>query len=249
MGNSLAPQLIHVPETHSTNQHIHKISNETPLASGSIVLADFQTAGRGISGSSWESEAGKNLTFSIIYYPVDAPANRPFVISEMAALSVKYTLDKYIPNVTVKWPNDIYCGDKKITGILIENTLLQKKITQSIIGIGINVNQTFFKSDAPNPVSMTQITGAEYDCMTILNDFRSIFEEQSDRLNNRKFAPIHSDYLNALYRKSGFHLFRDNKGVFKAVIYDIEPTGHLLLEREDETISRYDFKEVYYLFD
>ena len=266
---NIEPPLIHVSETVSTNQLIRMISNETPLASGSIVLADFQTAGRGISGSSWESEAGKNLTFSVIFFPVDVPAGRPFLISEMVSLSVKYTLDKYIPDVTVKWPNDIYCEDRKITGILIENTLFQKKITQSIIGIGINVNQTVFKSDAPNPVSMAQITGIELDRMAVLNDFRRVFneqnerlnnfavgktvfdwhvfEEQSERLNNRHFDAIHNDYLDALYRKNGFHLYHDKQGVFEAVIRDIEPAGHLLLERADGTVSCYDFKEVSFL--
>ena len=251
------PRLIHIPETNSTNRFVQKMIETEQLASGSIVLADFQTAGRGIGGSSWESETGKNLTFSVIYYPDEAPLRaatlglssslHPFVIAEMASLSVKYTLDKYIPDVTVKWPNDIYCGDKKIAGILIENTFFQEAITQSIIGIGLNVNQTLFLSDAPNPVSMVQVADTEFDRMHIMNDFRQVFREQSERLNNRHFAAIHADYLQVLYRKTGLHPYRDEQGPFDATIHDIKPTGHLLLKREDGRVSRYAFKEVSFL--
>ena len=246
--NRIAPQLVHVAETDSTNRYLRMITETERLVSGSIVLADYQTAGRGVSGSSWESEAGKNLTFSVLFYPEDIPANRSFVIAEMASLSVKFTLDEYIHDVTVKWPNDVYCGDKKITGILIENTLFQGKITQSIIGIGINVNQHLFHSDAPNPVSMAQVAGLEFDRMTVMNNFRQKFMEQCGRLSKPyNFARVHDDYLNALYRKTGFHSYRDDQGAFDAVLHDIESTGHLLLKRVDGSISRYAFKEVSFL--
>jgi len=242
----LEPRFIHVMETGSTNQLIQMISAGEFLASGSIVLADFQTAGRGVSGSSWESEAGKNLTFSVIYYPEDVPVNRVFAISEMVSLSIKCTLDRYISGVTVKWPNDIYCGDKKITGILIENKLSPAKVTQSIIGIGINVNQTTFLSDAPNPISMAMVAGNAFNCLNIMNDFRKAFAEQSERLNNLHFDSIHYDYLEATYRKNGFYPYCDAHGSFEAVIRDIEPSGHLILERTNGIISRYTFKEVSY---
>jgi BirA family biotin operon repressor/biotin-[acetyl-CoA-carboxylase] ligase len=224
------------------------VSDTEKLASGSIVSVDFQTAGRGLSGNSWESEAGKNLIFSVLLYPKDVPANRPFVISEMASLSIKQTLDKHLPNVAVKWPNDIYCYEKKIAGMLIENILFQGKISQSIIGIGINITQTTFISDAPNPASMAQITGTFFDRMTILNEFCQSFTEQSERLNNTHFDAIHSDYLKAIYRKDGFHKYQDNDGIFEACVRDIEPTGHLVLERANGIVSRYAYKEVSYCF-
>lgn len=241
------PRLIHLAETESTNKFMQMIAETEELASGSIVLTDFQTAGRGQTGNSWESEAGKNLTFSIFFRPADIPANMPFVISEMVSLSVKYTLDKYISDVSVKWPNDIYYQDQKITGILIENTILQSKIAQSIIGIGINVNQTDFHSNAHNPASIARITGKYFDCMNILEDFRLIFNEQSERLNSLCFDSVHNDYLYAIYRKDGYHKYCDANGIFEAVIRDIEPTGHLILERPDGSTSRYAFKEVSYI--
>ncbi|MDR2916144.1 MAG: biotin--[acetyl-CoA-carboxylase] ligase [Tannerella sp.] len=248
MNNNIdKPRLIHIKETDSTNKFMQMVSQTEELPSGSIVWADFQTAGRGQTGNSWESEAGENLTFSVLLRPADVPANRPFIISEMASLSVKYTLDKYIAGISVKWPNDIYCGDRKITGMLIENIIQQGKITQSILGIGINVNQTEFRSNAPNPVSMTQIAGRLFDRLSIMEDFRQIFAGQCERLNNSGFDAIHRDYFDALYRKDGYHKYSDTDGVFEARIYDIEPTGHLILERMNEILSRYAFKEVTYI--
>ena len=242
-----SPRVIHLPEVDSTSKTLQTISENEELPSGSIVLADFQTAGRGQRGNSWESEAGKNLLFSVFLRPTDVPANMPFVISEMVSLSVGYMLDKYVSEIFVKWPNDVYHKDGKIAGILIENSILQGKISQSIIGIGINVNQTEFHSNAPNPVSMAQITGCQFDLMTIMEDFREIFMEQSERLNNRHFDLIHKDYLNSIYRKNGYHKYCDTSGVFEAAIHDIEPTGHLVLKRKDGVCSRYAFKEVSYL--
>ena len=242
------PRLFHVAKADSTNNVLlQMISENEDLLSGSIVLADFQTAGRGQRGNSWESEAGKNLTFSILLHPFDVPANMPFVISEMVSLSIKYTLDKYIPEVSVKWPNDIYYKDKKIAGILIENTILQGKISQSIIGIGLNVNQTEYHSNAPNPVSMAQITSHTFDVMAIIEELQQIFTIQSERINNKHFDLIHEEYLNSIYRKEGYHRYRDDGGVFEAIIHDIEPTGHLVLKQIDGTLSRYAFKEVFYL--
>ena len=243
MSNIEESRLIHISETDSTNKYLQIISEKEPLSSGSIVLADFQTAGRGQKNNSWESEAGKNLTFSIFFRPESVPANMPFIISETASLSVKYTLDNYLDDISVKWPNDIYYKDNKIAGILIENIISESFIDKSIIGIGINVNQTKFVYDAPNPVSISLVTGKSFDLMKILNEFREIFAQQSERINN-SFSSIHDDYIKSLYRKEGYHKYSDINGVFEARIYDIEPTGHLLLERQNGTLSKYAFKEV-----
>jgi BirA family biotin operon repressor/biotin-[acetyl-CoA-carboxylase] ligase len=238
------PRLIHLTETESTNKFLQMLSETESIASGSIVLADFQTAGRGQGGNSWESETGENLTFSILFRPADVPANRSFVLSETVALSVKYTLDRYIPDVSVKWPNDIYCKDGKIAGILIENIIQQGKIIQSVIGIGMNINQTKFCSHASNAVSIARITGEHCDRMAVLDDFRRICAAQSVRVDNRCFDSIHRDYLRAVYRKDGFHQYADKNGVFEACIENIEPSGHLILRRTDGSRSRYTFKEV-----
>ena len=239
--------IIRVDETDSTNLHLRRIAETEQLGSGSILVADFQTAGRGQAGNSWESEVGKNLTFSVLFYPTDVPAGRFFVIAQMAALSMKNTLDPYISDVCVKWPNDVYCGDRKIAGILIENTIFQGKITQSIIGIGLNVNQTFFhfeSADSPQPTSLKQITGCSYDRWAILDDFQRTFTEQAERLNKGFLDAVHTDYIDTLYHKNGYHLYRDEQGEFEATFHDIALSGHLVLERRDGHLSHYDFKTV-----
>ena len=242
------PRLIHLSTTDSTNEVLKSMTENQELSSGSIVIADYQTAGRGQRGNSWESEDGKNLIFSILFRPTDLPANMPFVISEIASLCVKYTLDKYIPEISVKWPNDIYYKDRKIAGILIENTILHAKISQSIIGIGINVNQVEFRSNAPNPVSLAQIVGFQLDLIAIMEEFRKIFMEQSELINSKCLETIHNKYLNSVFRKDGYHKYRDAGGVFEAIIHNIEPSGHLILKRKDDEYSRYAFKEVSYIF-
>ena len=131
------PKIIRLVETDSTNNYLREQSAKARLPEGSLVIADFQTAGKGQVGNSWESEAGKNLMFSILLYPDFLPANRQFLISQIASLSVKETLEKYTDSVTVKWPNDIYWKDRKICGMLIENDLSGQHLYCSVVGIGL----------------------------------------------------------------------------------------------------------------
>lgn len=239
-----APRLIRLDETTSTNSCLRGLIGKEPLPEGSIVITEFQTAGRGQTGNSWESERSRNLMFSVILYPDFLPANRQFLISQIAALSVKETLDEYIGDVTVKWPNDIYWKDRKICGMLIENDLTGHSLYCSVIGIGININQQEFVSNAPNPVSLTQITGQEYDREEILNHFLKRLYDRYLGLILEKEDDIRSDYMSALYRRDGFHPYRDADGLFLARIHGIEPTGHLILALEDDSLRRYAFKEV-----
>lgn len=238
------PRMIRLEETTSTNNYLRGLVGKEPLPEGSVVVTNFQTAGRGQVGNTWESEGGKNLMFSIILYPDFLPANRQFLISQITALSVKETLDEYVDDVTVKWPNDIYWRDRKICGMLIENDLSGRELYCSVLGIGININQREFLSDAPNPVSLTQITGLEYDREEILNKFRKRLYERYVDLIREKEDDIRNDYRIALYRGSGFHPYRDENGFFEACIKGVELTGHLILELRDGELRRYAFKEV-----
>lgn len=240
-------RIIHVAETHSTNSLLREWLEREPLPTGSVIVADFQTAGRGQVGNVWESERGKNLTFSLVLYPQALPINQQFLISQIAALSVKETLDAYTEGISIKWPNDIYWQDKKICGMLIENDLSGHSLLRSIIGIGINLNQTIFRGDAPNPVSLWQIVKQEVDREVVLRQFLSRFEAYNQALLTGEKALIHARYMEALYRREGYHPYADAKGNFSARIYGIEPTGHLLLQSTDGAIRRYAFKEVSYL--
>ena len=240
-------RIIHVEETHSTNSLLREWLEQEPLPTGSVIVADFQTAGRGQVGNVWESERGKNLTFSLVLYPQALPVNQQFLISQIAALSVKETLDAYTEGISIKWPNDIYWQDKKICGMLIENDLSGHNLLRSIIGIGINLNQTIFRGDAPNPVSLWQIVKQEVDREVVLRQFLSRFEAYNQTLLSGEKALIHTRYMEALYWREGYHPYADAKGAFSARIYGIEPTGHLLLQSTDGVIRRYAFKEVSYL--
>ena len=242
-----SPRILRVAETTSTNSLLHELVIKESLLEGSVVVADFQTAGRGQIGNVWESEAGKNLMFSTVLYPTCIPANRQFLISQIAALSVKETLDSYTDHVTVKWPNDIYWKDKKICGMLIENDLMGRNISQSIAGVGININQEVFHSSAPNPVSLFQITGKQYDIFNILEHIMLRIQIYYDLLQKNNTALITAQYERSLFRKEGMYRYKDVNGEFMANIVCVEPEGRLILEDETQTKRGYMFKEVEYL--
>lgn len=241
------PRIIRLQETISTNNYLREYLRKERLPEGSVVTAEYQSGGRGQTGNSWESEPGKNLLFSVVLYPDFMPANRQFLISQIASLAVKETLEHYTGHITIKWPNDIYQENKKICGMLIENDLTGSSIYCSVIGIGINLNQKVFISDAPNPVSLYQITGKESDKEEVLDCFLRIFYDYYLSLLQEKTIWIRERYMKALYRIDGYHLYKDEKGMFNARILDVEPTGHLILQLEDGESRRYAFKEVSYL--
>ena len=160
--------LIHINETNSTNNYLQSLCSEQKVEELTVVVADFQTSGRGQRGNSWESAPSKNLLFSTVIFPEFLEARRQFLISQVISLAIKEELDTYTTDISIKWPNDIYWKEKKICGMLIENDLMGRNISQSIVGIGININQEAFHGAAPNPVSIYQITGKQYDIFEIL---------------------------------------------------------------------------------
>ena len=227
-------KIIHLDETDSTNRWLREQQGEEDI----VVTTDYQSAGRGCGTNSWESERGKNLLFSVRCHPTDIPANRQFVISEAIALAISDSLTTYIDKVSVKWPNDIYVGNRKICGILIENRLQGPVIKDSIIGIGLNVNQRQFLSDAPNPVSLYQLTGQETDREALLKDFLEAFERISPSETTSR------DYRERLYRKGQEAIYEDQRGRFKARLTDVLPDGRLVLRDETNRERAYAFKEV-----
>ena len=238
---------IRLQATESTNKFV---KHYRPVSPKDMVLvsADFQTEGRGQAGNSWESEEGQNLLFSLLLHPRDVAADRQFVLSQAMALAVCETLSGYAgEGVSIKWPNDIYWNDRKICGTLIENTLSGKNIEDCIIGVGVNVNQTDFKSDAPNPVSLRQVTGKEHEAVFILAEIIKRFKDRLQQIRQGDADAVAQDYRNRLYRREGFHPYQDGKEVFEAEIRSVEPTGHLVLAGRDGAERRYAFKEVRFL--
>lgn len=239
--------LIRVEETNSTNNYLQTLCDERKVEEFTTVAANFQTSGRGQRGNSWESEPGKNLLFSFVVFPEFLEARKQFLLSQIVSLAIKEELDNYVADISIKWPNDIYWREKKICGMLIENDLMGRYISQSIAGIGININQEAFYSPAPNPVSLRQITGKQYDIFEILRNIMVRVQSYYKLLREDDTAIIATRYEKSLFRKEGMHRYRDANGEFLARILSVEPEGKLILEDEMQRKKGYMFKEVEYL--
>ena len=220
------------------------------LANLSVVAALNQTAGRGQRGNRWETRPGENLTFSLLLRPGQdgirpVPVADQFLLSEIATLALFRTLSDYGIPSRIKWPNDIYSGDRKICGMLIENSLLQENVSCSIIGIGLNVNQVQFNPALMNPVPMSKITGEAYDIREVLDRFLGHFSEEL----GCERPLIRQRYLSHLYRLGELHSYTDCKSgeVFEGTITGISKRGLLRVGMPDGTIKEFGFKEISYI--
>ena len=242
--------LISLDETDSTNRYLTQYCNEHPAETSDFttVVADFQTAGKGQRGNSWESEKGKNLMFSIAMFPTFIEAKNQFVLSEIVSLAVKEELDTCTDDISIKWPNDIYWNEKKICGILIEHELEGRCLSRSIAGIGLNINQEVFRSNAPNPVSLRQITGHEHDRTTLLQGILTRLHRYYTQLQQEGNSnTVDMCYHQSLFRREGYHPYQDNDGRFMARLLRVEPDGRLVLEDEGGRERSYLFKQVQHI--
>lgn len=241
--------IINLPATDSTNSWL--AANCAELPDMTLVAADSQSAGRGQRGNTWESTPAMNLTFSVLHRPQTFRASLQFALSEATALAIVEALSGFGIDAAVKWPNDVYCGDRKICGILIEHSVLGMDIRHSIIGVGLNVNQTRWLGDAPNPVGMAGLAGHEFDRGEVLRAVADALERNLRRAATEEGRGLlHQEYLHNLWRGDGlFHPFRDRATaeLFDARICDVESSGMLLLETRDGAPRRYAFKEVEFL--
>ncbi len=235
-----------VDEAASTNSLL--ASEASCLGHGAVVAVRKQTAGRGQRGNSWESEPDANLTFSMLLRPRTIRAASQFELSMLVSLGVCIALEEASgEKFRVKWPNDIYHGDHKICGILIENSLDGFRIGRSIAGIGINVNQTVFVSDAPNPISLANITGCAYDLETLLEKvcgtILALFDGYED---DPEPADLVARYKANLWRGNGFYQWLDAATAtnFEAEILDVATDGMLTLRERSGCLRTYAFKEV-----
>lgn len=241
-------RIVRLEETESTNQYLKQLIREGNLEEGSMVITEFQSSGRGQMGNSWVSSKGMNLLFSFVIYPKGLQANEQFIISRITSLAVKNTLDRFTDDIRIKWPNDIYWKENKIAGILIENDLQDKQITNCVIGIGINVNQEQFPADLPNPVSLRGVTGSVQDKEYILDIFQREFFLLYRDFQRGDIRAIEDEYMLDLYRANGYYWYEDKNGRFLAEIEDVLPSGHLVLKTmETDEERRYAFKEVAFI--
>ncbi len=218
-----------------------------------VFSAYYQTNGRGQKGNSWESAAGRNLTFSILLKPVLLRPQNQFLISQIVTVGIVRYLHTKGVLCKIKWPNDIYFNDKKICGILIENYLSGDKMSGSIVGIGLNINQRVFASDAPNPVSLTLITGEEYnlkaELQLLISEIRDLYLEFIAINTHKETCSINDEYHNLLYRLNEFHKYRvvETGEIIEAKITGIDKNACVVLQGRDSVCKRYHFKEIAYI--
>ena len=243
---------IKLDKVDSTNSYLTNACAEKNIPEGTVVITEQQEQGRGQRGTNWQSEEGKNITLSILLKPAFLKPEEQFVLSKTISLGVLDFISSinHQPSTTnhskIKWPNDIYIGNKKVAGILIENSVSGNSISHSIIGIGINVNQEKFSAELPNPTSLKLISGKGFDLEDCLEKLCSCIEKRYLQLRNHS-KEIDSDYLRNLYLFDELSNYNYENEIIKAKITGISKIGKLILEKENGEKLECDFKEVIFL--
>ena len=249
--------IIWLDKVDSTNEEaLRRISSLDNL---SVLSAYEQTAGRGQRGNRWASDAGENLTFSIVIKFSEKETGNPslraidqFVLNALTSLSVRDFLSSHGICADIKWPNDIYVSDKKICGILIENAVRGNMLSRSIAGIGLNINQKTFDPELPNPVSMTQCTGMTYSQESLLEEFMDIFKEYCMCYLNADgdHSELKEKYTTGLWRKdiqAGFIEMKSGRK-FTGIIRGLSDIGLLMVEdTEKGELTEFAFKDISYI--
>ncbi len=240
--------LLTLKEVDSTNSYLKNLlSNSKPLPEGTVIMADSQYAGRGQQQNKWHSEPGKNLTFSLLLKPSFLSVLDQFDLTRAVSLGVVDALKPLLGDeVKIKWPNDIYYADKKLGGMLMENIVQGGNIKNSVIGIGLNVNQESFPVEAANAVSVKQILQRDYDLRFLLSEICQHIEAYYLNLKAGKIDFVRKTYLNRLYWLNEKKRFKAQGDVFEGTITGVRQNGLLVIERGGEEIE-YDFKQIEFL--
>ncbi|QNL21337.1 biotin--[acetyl-CoA-carboxylase] ligase [Hyphobacterium sp. CCMP332] len=223
-------ETIFLDECISTNDYAKSLIKSDKVKNGQVIQTDYQSGGRGRSGKYWESEPGSNLLMSIILIPENLPITNQFFLNLVFSLAILKTLIEvtHLKNFKVKWPNDVYFSDRKISGILIENFLSPKKIDEAVIGIGLNVNQHFFKTE--NATSLFQITRIHYNLAELREILFKNINKEYNRLINNDLEEIRKEYNNALYWKNEKHIFQ-SVSQWEGIIREADEAGRLVIEK------------------
>ncbi|MCQ2325804.1 MAG: biotin--[acetyl-CoA-carboxylase] ligase [Paludibacteraceae bacterium] len=237
---------MYIAQTDSTNRLMYQWLSQDE---GFYIATDYQTQGRGQFGNSWESERGQNLLVSFLLHP-HLPMRNQFRLAMITGLAVVETLGTHFHShfhFKIKWPNDIYYKDKKLGGILIENQISQGYVKDCIIGLGLNINQQTFVSDAPNPVSLRQITGTVADRDQLLQAIREHLLALTSLLDDEHEAELQQRYIANLYRREGLHEYEDANGRFKAEWIGIGKAGEWLVRTEQGEERTYLLKQIKFI--
>jgi len=240
----MGKQIISLPSCHSTNDLMAQMSAKNQLHEGAIIVTEHQTKGKGQRGNQWNSPKGQNLTFSIFLKPQFLSAIQQFELNRMVSLALLDVVRSLNPEakVFVKWPNDLMLNRKKVAGILIENSINQQGISESIVGIGLNVNQ--IENILPTATSLAQQLGKEYDLDELLLKIVHRLEHYYLILRSADYRVIHEVYASNLYLKDKVAYYEDAISKFNGIIRKVYPDGVLEIEDEAGVLKKYQFKEV-----
>lgn len=241
-------KIIKLDAIDSTNTFLKELCQENDVDNFTVVITDNQTKGRGQMSSTWKSDSSKNLTFSILIKFKKLDVNNQFYISKVISLAICEVLSTILPaKISVKWPNDILSEQQKLCGILIENSVKKSKIKHSIVGIGLNVNQTVFQS-LPNATSMKLISNSDFNLDELLETLVNNIKKYVAVLNAKKNEEIDSLYLKRLYKMNIPTMFRDTREtVFMGKIIGVSVEGRLQVELESEEIKEFNLKEIQFV--
>jgi len=243
----MANKIIVLDTTESTNTYACNLLKQEEPPVVNIIWAKEQTHGRGRDKNTWESEKGKNLTMSLILYPTFMKIEEQFLLSKVISIALFDYLSKFLSDVFIKWPNDIYVNNDKIAGILIENSIIGKQIVHTIIGIGLNVNQVRFSNNVPNPTSLKLQSGRDFDLQECLYELNKSIKIRYEMLRSKNIVKINTDYLNHVYRYKILSAYQTEQREFIAKIIDVENNGVIVLETNNHEIRRYTFDEISFL--
>ena len=240
-------QYYHFNQLDSTNAYLQRRQLEHDIRNR-VVSADEQTAGKGMGSNGWESEAGKNLTFSLAVDMGFLPAERQFLLSEAVPLGIIEVLDDFLPTekLSIKWPNDLYYGNRKLAGILINSTIKANMMDVSIIGIGLNVNQVQFQDWPTHPISMKMITGKDYDLQPLMEHIAERIITKVELLKNSPTA-IERAYLKRLFRYQTWADYEVGENVRKLFMAGIDPFGRLMMMDDTDNSYCFDIKEIKFI--
>ena len=242
-------RIIKLDATDSTNSYLRKLYNESGVIDYTVISAKFQTEGRGQMGTLWNSESSKNLTISVFKDVSALFIEHPFYISIATSLAIIRTLQSFsIPRLSVKWPNDILSEDKKVCGILIENVIKQNSLKASIIGVGLNVNQTTFQN-LPKASSLKLLSGNNFNLDEVLFTVIKFLKYYFMLLRNEEYDIVKNEYESYLFRKNKPSTFRNAEGsLFTGIIKNISEAGSLQILLEDDILKEFELKEIALLF-
>ena len=254
-------KITHFKNIESTNSYLQNLLDRGEEITDNIVVADFQTSGKGQGKNVWHSEEGKNLLFSIALDMSFLKAEDQFLLTQMVSVAVIDVLKKYLPeeNLFIKWPNDIYFNDKKIAGVLIKNEIKGMMMGTSIVGVGLNVNQTAFDASLPNPISLKMITGKDYDIEKLLIEVaeslshrvtkcQSHSQSHSQRQCQRQ-SPIANSYINHLYRYKQWAFYEHEGRLKEMMIIGYDRFGRLMLKEKNNRKVICDLKEITFVIE